>query len=382
MTIEKSSNNEVIPKVLTEEKGTKKKTFRSKLRTLIIKYTVIIALIFVALKVYGCARLINRNPTAQEAKMAKEVNNVIGAKKTAKELEKHVKFLSDRERARNYLNLDSLNECADYISQQFSDTFYYKVSEQQFETDHIELKGMKYRNIIAQTPYIKDAPYLVVGAHYDCFYNTPGADDNASGVAILLESAKKLAMMQHFNSLKKLNYNIIFIAYSLEEPPFFTTKNMGSYVHAQSLKKANINVEVMICLEMLGYYSEEKDSQHYPVPLLGLFFPNKGNFVASISNSQSKKFAREMDWYIRKFAKLNCEYVPLPDYVKEGAFSDHRNFWELKIPAIMLTDTANFRNDNYHKLTDTYDTLNYQYMAQITDALVMYLLKDNEKNDQ
>ncbi len=378
MTVEKSSNNDVVPEVLTEIKERdSKKPFLVKLRALAIKYTVILAAIFVALKIYGCARLINRNPTDKEAALVQKVNNVIGARKTAKELEAHVKFLSDRERKRNYRNLNSLNECADYISQQFSETFYYKVSEQQFETDHVELKGIKYRNIIAQTPYIKDAPYLVVGAHYDCYYTTPGADDNASGVAILLESAKKLAMMQKFDSQKKLKYNIIFIAYSLEEPPFFTTKNMGSYVHAQSLKKANTNVEVMICLEMLGYYSEEKNSQHYPVPLLGWIFPNKGNFVAAISNSQSKKFACEMDWYIRKFAKLNCEYVPLPDYVKEGAFSDHRNFWELKIPAIMLTDTANFRNDNYHKETDTYDTLNYQYMAQITDALVMYLLKDN-----
>ena len=376
-TIQEQTTENSNLKENVERASKKKCNFLRKLRLYTIKYTIIIVLLICCFKIYGCMRQINRAPTEKELTLATNVDKVLNFKETTKELEKHVKFLSDREIRRNFLHMDSLNECADYISSQFSENSYYTVSEQQFETDDKRLKGVIFRNIIAKTPYIKDAPYIVVGAHYDCCYDTPGADDNASAVAVLLATAKKIALLKNY---KNLNYNIIFVAYTNEEPPFFTTPNMGSYVHAQSLKKANTNVELMICLEMLGYYSDEPNSQRYPVPLLNWLFPTKGNFVATIANSQSGRFAREMDWYIRKFAKMPSEFVALPNYVEEGGFSDHRNFWALKIPAIMLTDTANFRNKNYHQITDTYDTLNYKNMAKITDALTIFLLNYKVKD--
>ncbi|UDQ97183.1 M28 family peptidase [Lentisphaerota bacterium WC36G] len=366
-----------------DKKGKKKKlTFKQTCCRLLIKYSIIFAVVVISLKLYGCMRQINRAPSDTELALLKSSKKALNEEKTAENLLTHVKFLSIREKPRNYEHMDSLNECADYINDYFSQNFYFDVSEQEFNADGFARKGTKFRNIIATTPEIKGAPYIIVGAHYDCFNTTPGADDNASGVAVLLEVAKKIAIIEKLSTKQNLKVNVVFAAYANEEPPFFTTSGMGSYVHAQSWLKNKENIDLMLCLEMLGYYSDEPNSQNYPVPLLKWFFPTTGNFVASVGNSESSDYARLMDWYIRKFAQLPSEFVSLPSYVKETAFSDHRNFWEINVPAVMLTDTAFFRNKNYHELTDTYDTLNYQNMAKITNAITVFLLNYEPKNDR
>jgi len=202
---------------------------------------------------------------------------------------------------------------------------------------------------------------ILVGAHYDSVIGSPGANDNATGTAGLLEIGNLL-------SGKKLKRTIRLVAFVNEEPPFFATKNMGSYVYAQRSRERGENIQGMISLEMLGYYSTQKGSQKYPFPL-GLFKSDTGNFIAFVSNLRSKTLLNDFIKRFRNLVEFPSDGVAFPQIIPGIGWSDHRSFWKFNYPAIMVTDTAFFRYPYYHSQEDTPDKICYDHMARVVSGL-------------
>ena len=180
---------------------------------------------------------------------------------------------------------------------------------------------------------------MVVGAHYDVCGNQPGADDNASGVAGLLELARMLSDCQ-------LKYRIDLVAFALEEPPYFRSPSMGSYIHAKSLADNQIRVKGMISLEMIGYFTEKKRTQEYPVGILKLFYGNRGNYITVVRKFSDGKFSRRFTRSFRD-AKLPVKSFQGPRFLPGIDYSDHLNYWNHGFSAVMITDTSFYRNKNY-----------------------------------
>ncbi len=257
---------------------------------------------------------------------------------------------------RSYRDTDRLRQAAEYISAQFG-SFGYQVSRQSFP-----YRGNDYDNIIAERTGTSTDRVLVVGAHYDTVRTTPGADDNASGVAGLLGVARLLSGM-------KSPMTVRFVAFALEEPPVSRSRNMGSYRYAQSLKEKKERIEGMICLEMIGYFSDRKVSQHYPLPLARLKYPSEGNFIAMVGSIRSRLFTRRTAVNFRKAVDLPVITLNAPPIVIGIDFSDHWSFGKFGYKALMVTDTAFYRNPHYHAPSDLPETLDYERMAKVVKGL-------------
>lgn len=263
-------------------------------------------------------------------------------------------------------NPSGLSRAADFIEEFFSRTGL-KVSRQTFQADGFDCHNIE---AVPQDFCGLGEPHWILGAHYDSAPGTFGADDNISAVAILLETARLL--MQSDNPPR----NIRFVAYTNEEPPHFMNESMGSRVHAQSCRKNGDNLQGMICLESLGYFTDKPGSQELPtlygMPKETIEFtrsrgidPTVGNYIAIVGDEQSAQFLARFDT-----AFSNRPVPTLPLVMPEMRLSDHLCYWDEGFPALMLTDTALFRNPNYHKHTDTVDTLDFGAMASITKNLV------------
>ncbi len=226
------------------------------------------------------------------------------------------------------------------------------------------LKETRYQNVVAIKKG-RSAEMIVIGAHYDTVIGTPGADDNASGVAVLLELARMLQDL----SLEK---TLLFVAFANEESPFFRTSAMGSahFIKAHADKK----ITFMISLEMLGFYSDAPNSQTYP-PLLKYFYPNQANFIAVVGNLTSKAFVDTISDIMQSTSDMPVETLSAPRIVPGVDYSDQLNFWKANIPAVMITDTAFNRNPHYHKSSDLPQTLNYEKMAEVTKGVFEALLQ-------
>lgn len=237
--------------------------------------------------------------------------------------------------------------------------------------------GNDYRNVIAEFGS-KTGELLIIGAHYDAYSNLPGADDNASGVAGLLVLARLLSTLDFSNSSSNSSPNsnsakrIQLVAYSLEEPPFFGGSKMGSYIHAQSLSDANIDVQLMISLEMIGFYSDTEHSQSYPMPLLRLLYPNKGDYIAVVDTLFAND-ALAVKAAINQYSDIAAYSINAPDFIAGIDFSDHRNFWQFGYPAVMVTNTAFYRNKHYHTQADSFETLDYNKMAEVIRGVFLFI---------
>jgi len=264
---------------------------------------------------------------------------------------------------RNLDYYDALQSASEYIQDELIKSGY------EIEHQTYSVRGRRVENIIASVGP-EDADRVVVGAHYDTFGNQPGADDNASGVAGLIALAKLLKEHEH-----RLTRRVDLVAFTLEEPPFFRSENMGSYVHAKSLSDNKVKVRAMIALEMIGFFSDEKGSQAYPLSLLHLFYPDEGDFIGVVSNMSSRRLKSEIrDWMSKSDIKVRS--LSAPAWLVGIDFSDHLNYWKLGYDAIMVTDTAFYRNKNYHQVTDTIDTLDFSRMSEVIRGLfyaVIYL---------
>ncbi|MFD2245417.1 M28 family peptidase [Pontibacter ruber] len=256
--------------------------------------------------------------------------------------------------ARNYMNMDSLNEAAAYIRTEL-EKLDCQVKEQPYEVD-----GRTYKNIIAYFDGNSAEERLVVGAHYDVCGNQPGADDNASGVAGMLETARLL----HQNK-PALRHPIELVAYCLEEPPFFASEDMGSAFHARSLHKQGVKVKAMVCYEMIGYFSDEPNSQQFPAPQLAKYYPNTGNFIVVVGKTGQEKYTEHVRDLMRQQTTVDVQSVNLPEGFGLVGLSDHRNYWKYDINAVMINDSSFLRNPHYHQTSDTIDTLNFDKMAAV-----------------
>lgn len=261
---------------------------------------------------------------------------------------------------RNYRNIAVLDTVAERIKKEFK-KYTNRVSTQDYQVNE---RG--YKNVIASFGPEK-AKRIIVGAHYDVSHNQDGADDNASGVAGILELAKLLKN-------QSLNYRIDLVAFSLEEPPFFHTKNMGSYIHAKSLHDSNIAVKGMISLEMIGYYSDEENSQSYPVGIMKWMYGYKGNFIMLVQKSFCGEFAKEFKELAFKNNSIDIKSIRAPGFMV-GDNSDQINYWEFGYSAVMITNTAYFRNKNYHTTADKLGLLNIPKMALVIDGVFRALIE-------
>ena len=217
-------------------------------------------------------------------------------------------------------------------------------------------------NIIAEIPGITSpSEIIIIGAHYDTASGQPGADDNASGVAATLALARYFATRPQARNLR-------FVLFANEEPPYFQTEGMGSLIHARGCEARNENIVAMISLEMLGYFDDSPNSQRFP-PGLSLFYPDRGNFIAFVSNVGSRTTLKRSIAEFREHATIPSEGAALPESFAGVGFSDHWAFWQTGRDAFMVTDTAMFRNPHYHQSTDTPATLDFDRMTLVVDGL-------------
>jgi Zn-dependent M28 family amino/carboxypeptidase len=249
---------------------------------------------------------------------------------------------------------EELERAAEYIEGQLGE-MGYETADQWYEVE-----GVKVRNIEVAIEGSENV--VVVGAHYDSAPGTPGADDNASGVAVLLELAR---MMKG----KQTGRTVRFVAFVNEEPPWFQTQDMGSVRYAQMCKERGDRVRAMLSLEMLGYYSQEEGSQHYPPPFSS-FYPEVGNFVAFVGNTGSGSLVRRCVKVFRTSVKFPSEGAAAPASIPGVGFSDHWSFWQQGWKAVMVTDTAFNRYEHYHEGTDTVEKVDEERMALVTVGLV------------
>ena len=274
---------------------------------------------------------------------------------TAKNLNRITTRLAQDIGSRNYVYYINMEQAAGYIFQSFKNLGY--------DTDIMvyRAKNQLFKNIIAQMPRTETSEQtLIIGAHYDSCFN-PGADDNASGIAGLIELARLLKP-------QKLNCRVKFVAFANEEPPFFRTDTMGSLVYAKNAKQTGENIKAAIILESIGYYREERFSQRY-LPLLGPFFPNRGNFITLVGNFASGNIVNQTYSHFKKACAFPIEKLVTFSFIPGVNFSDHWSFWQQGFPAFMITDTAFLRNSNYHQQSDLPETLNYEKMALVVHGL-------------
>ncbi len=242
----------------------------------------------------------------------------------------------------------------------------------------VELESFRYydlpvANVIARIgPDEKPAARYLLGAHYDSVEGTVGADDNASAVAVLLETARHLAELAR---QRDLAVSVKCVAFALEEPPVFTTRSMGSKVHAEGMRQRGEALDGMLCLEMVGYTCKTKGCQEYPFPLNFMRYPPQGDFIGIVGDFASRSLTRAIHQRFRQNPALPAIPLTVPFsgwLLPSVRLSDHASFWDEGYRAVMITDTAFFRNPHYHLPSDTADTLDYGYMAELVRSLLLF----------
>lgn len=249
----------------------------------------------------------------------------------------------------------SLDDAAQWINAEFSAAGLAPRVEKFFAQTHSVM------NVFADIPGSEGSGVVVIGAHYDTVAGSPGADDNASGVAVMLELARAL---KDFDS----PYTLRFVAFANEEAPWFGTSGMGSLYHVDRAIDRNEQIMAMLSLESVGFYDAAGGSQAYPDGF-GLFYPSSGDFVSFVGNARSRTLVHELIRGFRQHGRLPSQGIAAPELVRDISRSDHFSFWRQGIPAVMVTDTANFRNPNYHSANDVASTLDYVAMSHLVEGL-------------
>jgi hypothetical protein len=272
-------------------------------------------------------------------------------------LQRHVGMLAQTIGERNVWNKGSLAAAAMYIRKTLMN-LGYEVRTQSFDS-----QGIVVHNLEVEVPgTTAPGEIIVVGAHYDSVQGGPGANDNASGIAALLEIARLLDGRAATRTLR-------LVAFVNEEQPFSGGPEMGSRVYAERSRQRGEQIRGMLSLETIGYYSDQAGSQHYPFPFT-YFYPDTGNFIGFVSNLGSWRLVRQAVGAFRTSTAFPSEAVAAPEWVRGVGWSDHASFWQAGYPAIMITDTAFFRYPHYHDETDTPEKLDYASLARVTRGLV------------
>ncbi len=289
-----------------------------------------------------------KNPSAAAALSPAEI--MLRAELTA-----DVQHLAGEIGERNVPNYPQLNAAAEFIERSFLSAGL------QPRRNTYEVEGRACHNLEVEISGTRPQ-VVVVGAHYDSVSGSPGANDNASGVAALLALARWFAGRPTGQTLR-------FVAFVNEEPPYFQTEQMGSLVYAKRCKTRGDRISAMISLETIGYFSDAPRSQRYPSPGLGVFYPTTGNFIGFVGNLSSRALVRQAISLFREQRKIPAEGSALPSFVPGVGWSDQWSFWQYGYPAIMVTDTAPFRYPYYHMSSDTPAKLDYDRFALVVSGL-------------
>ena len=275
---------------------------------------------------------------------------------TAKRFMAHVTELCRNPAGRNFIEKKGLDAARRYIAGQFESSGY------EVKFHEYQLNGDAVANIeVELTGTSRPKAIIIVGAHYDAVPGAPGANDNGSGVAAILELADRFKD-------KSFQHTVRFLAFVNEEPPNSMTGNMGSYVYAKKIAEDKENIIAMFSLETIGYFSDETGSQHYP-PFFNLFYPKKGNFIAFVSNLGSRGLVTKSIRSFREHSTFPSEGIAAPAFIPGISWSDHWSFWKHGYPAIMITDTAPYRYPAYHTSEDTPEKLDYEKMVYVVKGI-------------
>lgn len=327
-----------------------------KILFVLFRITIVIAAILVLLWWFGM-RMPGKNVSHAAPLSPDEVA-------LREELRANVQKLAGEIGERNMWHYAKLNAAADFIENSFSQAGLMT------RRDTYEIRGQTCHNIEAEVPGSRPE-IIVVGAHYDSVFGSPGANDNGSGAAAVLALAKRFAAHETEGTPPRRapNKTLRFVAFVNEEPPYFLSGEMGSQVYAGRCKERGDKISAMISLETIGYFSDAPNSQTYPSPGLGLFYPKVGNFIGFVSNVRSRTLLRRVIALFRKHAKIPSEGASLPAFVPGVSWSDHWSFWQQGYPAIMVTDTAPFRYPYYHSSSDTSDKLDYDRFTLVVSGM-------------
>src|SRR4051812_46907422 len=289
------------------------------------------------------------------------------------ELRADVQKLAGEIGERNMSHYAQLNAAADFIEDCFSRAGLrtrrdsYETGGQPCHNIEAEISGSHKGAAVSPGHHTlgegRSPPQIIIiGAHYDSVFGSPGANDNGSGVAAMLALARRFASTKPKQTLR-------FVAFVNEEPPYFLSGEMGSQVYARRCKERGDKISAMISLETIGYFSDAPNSQKYPSPGLGLFYPNVGNFIGFVSNVHSRALLRRVIAPFREHAKIPSEGASLPAFIPGVSWSDQWSFWQHGYRAIMVTDTAPFRYPYYHSSNDTPDKLDYDRFALVVSGM-------------
>jgi Zn-dependent M28 family amino/carboxypeptidase len=273
------------------------------------------------------------------------------------ELRLHVRHLAEEIGERNVSQRPrELARSADYIEGELAEAGY-EVRRQAYE-----VAGVTCSNLEVEIPgAARTDEVVVIGAHYDTVAGSPGANDNASGVAALLALARKFSGFPADRMLR-------FVAFVNEEAPYAHTERMGSWVYARRCRQRGEKVTAMLSLETIGYYSDALGSQRYP-PLVGLLYPSRGNFIAFVGSTRYAALARQVVGAFRRSEPFPSQGGALPEAVAAIGRSDHWPFWQEGYPALMVTDTAPFRYPHYHMPQDTVDKIDFEKTTRVVRGL-------------
>ncbi|MBF0371336.1 MAG: M20/M25/M40 family metallo-hydrolase [Magnetococcales bacterium] len=278
-------------------------------------------------------------------------------------LKNHVHYLADTIGERNVWHPGTLERSVAYIEQHFK-AMGLPVTRRPYALEGEagqRMEGAVYNLEVELAGGDPERGVMVIGAHYDTVPASPGANDNGTGVAGLLELAR-LLQGQTFHQTIRL------VAFVNEEPPFFQTPEMGSQVYARESQAAGERITAMYALETIGYFSNRPHSQSYPFPL-GLIYPNQGHFIAFVANPPSRSLLHQTLGIFRHHATIPSEGLAAPSFIPGVDWSDHASFWEYDIPAVMITDTAPYRYPHYHQPEDTPDKIDYAAFTRVVSGL-------------
>jgi Zn-dependent M28 family amino/carboxypeptidase len=296
-----------------------------------------------------------------------EEHGMIDIQETAERLQRHVRMLTVTIGERSVYRPENLEKTRIYI-----ESFYRElglpVESQTYRYENFEVGNVITQIELGENPTSR----FLLGAHYDSVDGTVGADDNAASIAVQLETARYLKNMI---GRVKSDISVKLVSFALEEPPAFTTPYMGSKVYARKARAEGEKLDGMICLEMVGYYCDQPGCQSYPFPLMFMNYPKEGNFIGIVGNTDSRGFTRSLGRAFRNNPALPVITLTIPFngwILPPIRLSDHSAFWDEGYKAVMVTDTAFYRNPHYHLPSDTIDKLDFRRMAELVKSLLIF----------
>ncbi len=292
---------------------------------------------------------------------------MIRTEETRKRLEEHVHALTVSIGERSIATPQNLKKAQDYIEA------FYRGLGLEAELERYRYEDLEPANVIGRIDLSKQPThFFILGAHYDSVAGTVGADDNASAVAVQLEVARGLKELQ---TAEGLDLSVEFASFALEEPPVFATRHMGSKVRAKKVRESGQKPAGMICLEMVGYSCREIGCQHYPFPLMFMGYPKTGDFIGIVGNTRSRGLTGSLKKAFQKNPDLPVVTLTVPFNgwpMPSVRLSDHAAFWDEGFPAVMVTDTAFYRNPYYHTPSDAMEKLDFPFMAELVESLLIF----------